>query len=86
MFRNIPEKSEAQYLGVILDKKLNMEAHCNNLLRKMVSGIKTIYAIRDHLTTKANIVIMKSLVTARHVTCSSRLIGNDKLLRARATY
>ena len=52
-----------------------MEAHCNSLLRKMASGIKTIYAIRDHLTIKANIVIMKSLVTA-HLMHSITLLTN----------
>ena len=71
----IREKPEVKYLGVVLDKKLDMEAHCNGLLRNMACGIKTIYAIRDHLTVKSNLIIMKSLVMS-HLMHSITLLTN----------
>ena len=36
-----------KYLGVYLDQNLTFQCEVKNLLRKMATGIKTLYAIRD---------------------------------------
>jgi hypothetical protein len=48
----VTEKSNAKYLGVILDKRLTYQKQIEKIMNSMAAGIKTIYCIRDYLPQK----------------------------------
>ena len=52
---SIKQKECVKFLGVQLDQNLNYQNEVKNILRKMACGIKTIYCVRDFLSTKTRL-------------------------------
>ena len=51
-----------KYLGVYLDQNLNFQDEVKYILRKMATGIKTLYAIRDIFPTATRLLLLNALV------------------------
>ena len=48
----IEQSKSAKYLGVYLDQNLTYQMEVQNILRKMATGIKVLYSIRNILPKK----------------------------------
>ena len=51
-----------KHLGVYLDQNLKFQDEVKNFLRKMATGIKTLYAIRDIFPTATQLSLLNALV------------------------
>ena len=60
-------------LGVYLDQNLNFQDEVKNILWKMATGIKTLYAIRDIFPTATRLLLLNALVLS-HLHYSSILL------------
>ena len=66
----IERKSEARFLGVIVDEKLNWAAHIKAIKVKMSRFIGIMHKIKRNLPTKARLQIFQSLVQSHLNFCS----------------
>ena len=62
-----------KYLGVYLDQNLDFQDEMKNILRKIATGIKTLYAIRDFFPTATRLLLLNGLVLS-HLHYSSILL------------
>ena len=69
----INTSTTVKYLGVYLDQNLNFQDEVKNILRKMATGIKTLYAIRDIFPTATRLLLLDALVLS-HLHYSSILL------------
>ena len=51
-----------KYLGVYLDQNLKFQDEVKNTLRKMATGIETLYAIRDIFPIATRLLLLNALV------------------------
>ena len=70
----IEQSKSAKYSGVYLDQNLTYQMEEQNILRKMATGIKVLYSIRNILPEKTRLLLLNSLVL-RHLHYSSTLIN-----------
>ena len=70
----IEPSKPANYLGVYLDQNLTYQMEVQNILRKMATGIKVLYFIRNILPEKTRLLLLKSLVLS-HLHYSSILVN-----------
>ena len=42
-FRGYPYKKQYKYLGIIIDKSLNFQAHLDHITKKVEKGVKLLY-------------------------------------------
>ena len=68
--RNIERKSEARFLGVIVDDKLSWATHIKAIRTKMSRFIGVMYKIKHKLPIKARLQIFQSLVQSHLNFCS----------------
>ena len=68
--RNIERKSEARFLGVIVDGKLSWATHIKAIRTKMSRFIGVMYKIKHKLPIKARLQIFQSLVQSHLNFCS----------------
>ena len=68
--------SEARYLGVILDEKLNFKAHTSKVMKKLREATNALRCTRFSLTYKAKILIYHSLF-ASHLDYCCLLYTSD---------
>ena len=69
----INTSTTVKYLGVYLDQNMNFQDEVKNILRKMATGIKTLYAIRDIFPTATRLCLLNALVLS-HLHYSSILL------------
>ena len=69
----INTSTTVKYLGVYLDQGLDFQDEVKNILRKMATGIKTLYAIRDIFRTATRLLLLNALVLS-HLHFSSILL------------
>ena len=62
-----------KYFGVYLDQNLDFRDEVKNILRKMATGIKTLYSIRDIFPTATRLLLLNVLVLS-HLHYSSILL------------
>ena len=79
----IGQSKSAKYLGVYLNQHLTYQMEEQNILRKMATGIKVLYSIRNTLPEKTCLLLLNSLVLS-HLHYSSILI-NGILQNLRST-
>ena len=58
----IEEKTNVEYLGVVLDQFSTFQDEIRKTLRKMACGIKTLQSIKKPLPKKTRLLIMNALV------------------------
>ena len=58
----INTSTAVKYLGVYLDQTLKFQDEVKNILRKMATGIKTFYAIRDTFPIATRLLLLNALV------------------------
>ena len=58
----INTSTTVKYLGVYLDQNLKFQDEVKNILRKMATGIKTLYAIRDIFPIATRLLLLNALV------------------------
>ena len=69
----IQESTTVKYLGVTLDKHLTYQSEVKQILKKMATGIKTIYVIRNFITENTRILLLHALVLS-HLQYSAILL------------
>ena len=69
--------SEARYLGVIIDDKLNFKAHTSKVMKKLREATNALRCTRYSLSYKAKILIYHSLFASHLDYCS--IVWHDKL-------
>ena len=62
-----------KYLGDYLDQDLDFQDEVKNILRKLGTGIKTLYAIRDIFQTATRLILLNALVLS-HLRYSAILL------------
>ena len=68
--KNIERKSEARFLGVIIDEKLNWSRHIATIKTKMARYVGIMYKLKKRLPLKARIQIFHSFVQSHLNFCS----------------
>ena len=61
----IEQKTNVEYLGVVLDQFLSLQDEIKKILRKMACGIKTLQSIKKPLPVKTRLLIMNALLISR---------------------
>ena len=68
---NIPSNNSVKYLGIIIDRELNMNEQITSVCRKTNSSLYRIRKIRKYLTKHITIILIKSLALSHLDYCSS---------------
>ena len=72
----------ARNIGVIMDKRLSMEAHINQVTKSCYFNLRNISKIRRNLTEEATITLVQALVVSKLDSLNALLYGvPDKLIR-----
>ena len=69
-----------KYLGVYLDQNLDFQDEVKNILRKMATGIKTLYARRDIFPNATRLILLNVLVLSHLHYSSILLTGISEIL------
>ena len=77
----IEQSKSAKYLGVYLDQNLTYQMEVQNILRKMATGIKVLYSIRNILHEKTRLLLLNSLRLSHLHYCSILINGIPQNLR-----
>lgn len=62
--------TEAKYLGIIIDSKLNFDAQNKSVLNKLKGAAATIRSIRANITTEVAVQLLHTLFYSRYDYCS----------------
>ena len=62
----INTSTTVKYLGVYLDQNLDFQDEVKNILRKMATGIKTLYAIRNIFPTATRLLLNALVLSHLH--------------------
>ena len=57
--------TSVKYLGVYLDQNMKFQDEVKNILRKLATGIKTLYAIRDTFPIATRLLLLNALVLSQ---------------------
>ena len=75
------QSKSAKYLCVYLDQNLGYQMEVQNILRKMATGIKVLYSIRNILPEKTRVLLLNSLVLSHFHYASVLINGISQNLR-----
>ena len=68
------------HLGVILDEKMTMESHVNDIIKKAFSQLRRLRQIRQYLSKEATESLVQSFVSSTLDYCNALLYGCTKRL------